>query len=274
MNLEQKVIFITGASSGIGLSTSIYFAEKGWGVIAAMRNLDKATLLSNYQNIKVVKLDVTDSSMIFSVVEEVMSTYSKVDVVLNNAGYGAIGPFEFASENEIQKQIDTNFVGLAKITSAFIPYFKKQNSGVFVNISSIAGRMALPYYSLYHASKYAVEGFSESLSYELAQFNIKVKIIEPGPIKTEFNDKSRVDLIKSESNDYEKSFNKVNSFYTSLFNSAIEPKQAAKVIYRAATSKINKLRYGVGVQAKLLLVFNKLLPAKWFRYLGKVVINF
>lgn len=272
--MKNKVVFITGASSGIGLSSSIYFAENGWDVIATMRNLDKATLLSNYQNIKVVKLDVTDSEMIKSVVDDVMRSYSNVDVVVNNAGYGAIGPFEFASDKEIQNQINTNFVGLANVVSAFIPYFKKQNSGVFVNIASIAGRMALPYYSLYHASKYAVEGFSESLSYELGQFNIKVKIIEPGPIKTEFNGKSRVDLTETESNDYEKYFNKVDSFYTSLFNSAIEPKQVAKVIYKASTSKSSKLRYGVGGQAKLLLVFNKLLPAKWFRAIVKMVINF
>jgi len=271
--LKRKVLFITGSSSGIGLATIKYFAEKGWNIAATMRDTSKAELFSSYENVRVYALDVTSPVMIEVVVKQVIRDFGKVDVVVNNAGYGAIGPFEFADDKDVEKQINTNFLSVSKITNSFIPHFIEKGDGVFINISSIAGRIALPFYSIYNASKFAIEGFSESLSYELHEFNIKVRIIEPGPIKTDFNSRSRVDLLKGNSNHYEKHFTKADGFYTNLFNSAISAEKVAKVIYKASNSTSKRMRYPVGFNAKALLILNKLLPSRLYRLIVRFLIN-
>lgn len=259
-------MFITGASSGIGLATVKYFALKGWQVIATMRNPEAVAELDDLSNVTTYALDVTNPEAIKSVVDTVIYQFKKVDVVINNAGYGAIGPFEGASHEQLHKQMETNFFGTTRVVAAFLPHFKQNDGGTFINISSIAGRMALPLYSIYHASKYAVEGFSESLFYELRPFNIKVRLIEPGPIKTEFNGRSRVDLIPSDSAHYKEFVDKVDGFYNKAFKQADKVSVVVKTIYKAALCQGYKLRFPVGCKVKVLLFFHKIIPTSWLRW--------
>lgn len=193
----EKVIFITGASTGIGLETAKYFQAKNWRVAATMRSLDKASDLERIADIECFRLDVTDPESIRRAIADTLDRFGRIDAVVNNAGYGLIGAFEAATPEQIERQFATNVFGLMNVCREILPYFREQRRGYLVNISSVGGRVTFPLYSLYHATKWAVEGFSESLQYELDEFNIRVKIIEPGPIKTDFYSRSQ-DLTKRE----------------------------------------------------------------------------
>lgn len=185
----QKTIFITGASSGLGKATAKLFQGYGWHVIATMRNPDNETELTNLENVTVLPLDVTDAKQIQKSISEILQNRS-VDVVLNNAGYGLIGPLEAFSEEQIQTQVQTNLFGVINITRAFIPYFREKKSGTFINITSTFGLIGYPTCSIYNATKFAVDGFSEGLAYELAQFGVKVKVVAPGGMQTDFAGRS------------------------------------------------------------------------------------
>ena len=186
----EKVILITGASSGIGKETAKLFQAKNWKVAATMRKPEEHADLSRIADIECFRLDVTDADSIREAFAEVLEKFGRVDVVVNNAGYGLLGPFEAASDEQIERQFQTNLFGLMNVCREAIPYFREQKRGTIVNISSLSGRSAIPFSSLYSATKYAVEGFSESLSYELEPFGRKVKLIEPGPINTDFYGRS------------------------------------------------------------------------------------
>jgi NAD(P)-dependent dehydrogenase (short-subunit alcohol dehydrogenase family) len=171
----MKTILITGASSGIGKTAAIYFQQQGWQVAATMRNPANEHELDKLPNIKLFALDVTDESSIAKAVSESIAAFGTVDVVLNNAGYGTVGAFEAATDEQIKRQFETNLFGLMSVTRAFLPHFRQNNSGLFINISSIGGLVTFPLFSLYHSTKWAVEGFSESLQFELAGLGIGVK---------------------------------------------------------------------------------------------------
>jgi NAD(P)-dependent dehydrogenase (short-subunit alcohol dehydrogenase family) len=269
--MTKKVVFITGTSSGIGLATVKYFVEKGWQVAATMRNPAAADELRQLKGVKIYQLDVTDTEAVGLVVDRVCQDFGQVDVIVNNAGYGAIGPFEGAGEEALFRQLNTNFLGMTRIVSAFLPHFKNQRAGTIINLSSIAGRLALPLYSVYHASKFAVEGFSESLWYELRPFNIKVRLIEPGPIRTEFNGRSRVDLVSG--SEYEGFVGKVDAFYDDLFKRAESADVVVKTIYKAAVQDGFRIRYPAGYRAKTLLLFHKLIPGKMFRWVVRSMLK-
>lgn len=194
----NKVVLITGASSGIGLHTARLFQAKNWKVAATMRSPDKADDLKKIVDIECFRLDVTDIESIKSAISATLYKFGRIDVVVNNAGYGLIGPFEAATPEQVERQFQTNVFGLMNVCREILPYFREQKRGHIVNIASVAGRITFPAYSLYHATKWAVEGFSESLQYELEQFNIRVKIIEPGPIKTDFYGRSQ-EITRNES---------------------------------------------------------------------------
>ena len=180
----SKTIFITGASAGLGKATAKLFQEKGWNVIATMRNPEKETELNKLSNVTLLPLDVTNLEQIKSTVSK--ATALGIDVVFNNAGYGLAGPIEAISDEKLVRQIDTNVLGVIRVTQAFIPYFKTKQSGLFITTTSIGGHVAFPLGSIYHATKWALEGWSESLSYELALFGIGVKTLAPGIINTDF----------------------------------------------------------------------------------------
>ncbi|TAJ15525.1 SDR family oxidoreductase [Marinilabiliaceae bacterium JC017] len=263
--MEQKIIFITGASSGIGKETVKYFHKKGWRVAASMRVPEQCDELRSLNGVRLYRMDVTKPDEVKSVVAQVWQEMGPVDLLVNNAGYGAIGPLEYASNEQVRRQFDVNVIGLLQVTRAFLPLFRKQGTGMIINLSSIAGRMALPLYSLYHGTKYAVEGITESLYYELRQWGIQVKLVEPGPVKTDFNGRSKDTLANGGVGGYDDFAHKVYRFYDKNFDYGISAHQVAKTIYRAACSQPRKLRFAAGFPAQTLLFMKRIMPAVLFR---------
>lgn len=269
----KKTVLITGTSSGIGKSTALYFASKGWNVAATMRTPEKEKELSKVDGIKLFKLDVTDPASIQSAIEESISVFGGIDVVVNNAGYGGVGVFEAASQEQIQRQFDTNVFGVMNVTRAILPYFRQKKSGTIINVTSVGGLITFPIYSVYHSTKWAVEGFAEALQYELRPFNIKIKNIEPGAIKTDFYDRSQ-DLFKKEGLTDNDNYAKVA--FTNTQNAGVNapgPDVVAKKIYKAALDRSFRLRYPAGPQAPALLFLRRLLPLSWFRGIVKLVVE-
>ncbi|HSA04615.1 MAG TPA: SDR family oxidoreductase [Tenuifilaceae bacterium] len=269
----KKTVLITGTSSGIGKSTALYFASKGWNVAATMRTPEKEKELSKVDGIKLFKLDVTDPASIQSAIEESISVFGGIDVVVNNAGYGGVGVFEAASQEQIQRQFNTNVFGVMNVTRAILPYFRQKKSGTIINVTSVGGLITFPIYSVYHSTKWAVEGFAEALQYELRPFNIKIKNIEPGAIKTDFYDRSQ-DLFKKEGlTDYD---NYAKVAFENTQNAGVNapgPEVVAKKIYKAALDRSFRLRYPAGPQAPALLFLRRLLPLSWFRGIVKLVVE-
>lgn len=163
----NKTILITGASSGIGKITAKYFQEKGWNVVATMRTPEKEEELIPLDNVLVTRLDVQDSASIKDAVSAGIEKFGKIDVLLNNAGYGAYGPLEATPMEKIRRQFNVNVIGLMETIKAVLPHFRANKDGIIINISSIGGKMTFPLGSLYHGSKFAVEGLSEALSFEM-----------------------------------------------------------------------------------------------------------
>jgi NADP-dependent 3-hydroxy acid dehydrogenase YdfG len=184
----NKTVLITGASSGIGKATAKRFQSAGWNVVATMRSPEDERELNNLDRVLVTRLDVLDLPSIQLAVQEGLARFGKLDVLLNNAGYGAYGPLEVTPMEKIRRQFDVNVTGLLATTQAVLPYFRAQRSGTIINISSIGGRITFPLGTLYHGTKFAVEGLSESLHFELLPLGIRVKLVEPGMVKQTFLD--------------------------------------------------------------------------------------
>lgn len=264
-----KTILITGASSGIGLATALYFAEKGWAVAATMRDPSKANPILHHPQISLFALDVTDADSIALAVAGALTRYQKIDVLLNNAGYGLFGPIEALAGQQIQQQFATNLFGLINVTQQIIPAMRQAGQGLIINVSSIVGRFALPYASTYVATKFAVEGLSESMRYELEPFNIRVKMIEPGSIATEFGKGSKQIAV---SDPYRTSMSKFLAVFAKGESSGARPEEVAKVIYRAANDTGNRLRYLA--KPGPFFWMNRLLPdAAWRRMLVKAMVK-
>ncbi|PZR27549.1 MAG: short-chain dehydrogenase/reductase [Citrobacter freundii] len=242
----QKTIFITGASSGLGKATAKLFQEKGWKVIASMRRPEEEKELNGLPNITVIELDVTDTAKSQETISEILKAGS-VDVVLNNAGYGLIGPLESFTTEQIQLQIQTNLMGVIHITQAFIPHFRERRNGTFINVTSTFGLLGYPTCSIYNASKFAVDGFSEGLAYELAQFGINVKVVAPGGMQTDFAGRS---LQGGMHQAYGQLVAKVSEGYSKeQIANYTKAEDVAQIIYGAATDGKSKLRYVAGNDA-------------------------
>ena len=242
----QKTIFITGASSGLGKATAKLFQEKGWNVIATMRNPEKESELSSLENVTMLPLDVTDLQQISSTVTNILNRF-EVDVVVNNAGYGLIGPLEAFSDEQINDQIQTNLFGVINVTRAFLPYFRKKKRGMFINITSTFGLLGYPTCSIYNASKFAVDGFSEGLSHELTQFGLCVKVIAPGGMQTDFAGRS---LQGAAHGAYLQLTEKVSEGYSEeQLANYTKAADVAEVIFGAATDGKSQLRYIAGKDA-------------------------
>ena len=249
MNTQnQKSIFITGSSSGLGRATAKLFASKGWKVIATMRNPEKETELNNISGVSLMALDITNPSQITSVVEAVMAS-GGVDVVFNNAGYGLSGPLEGLTDEQIMRMVNTNMLGAIRTTKAFVPYFRERRAGLFINTTSIGGLMTVPFNSIYHATKWALEGWSESMAFELNQFGIGMKTVSPGGMKTDFFTRS-FDAGRHPA--YDELVDRVMSKITDpkQMETYSSPGQIAEVVYEAATNGKNQLRYVAGEDAK------------------------
>ena len=249
----NKTILITGASSGIGKETAKLFQSKGWNVIATMRNPENEIELTELENVLVAKLDVLDLDSIHIAFNEGLEKFGSIDVLLNNAGYGAYGPLETFSREKIARQFNTNVLGLLDVTKAILPHFRQNKKGVIINISSIGGKMTFPLGSLYHGTKFAVEGISESLNFEVEQFGGQVKIVEPGMIATDFGGRS-FDFSNDENlAEYQNIVGALMTAMPSMAENASPASVVAEVIFEAATDGKNQLRYTAGEDAKILI---------------------
>lgn len=249
----NKTILITGASSGIGKETAKLFQSKGWNVIATMRNPENESELNQLENVLVAKLDVLDLDSIQKAFEEGVQKFGSVDVLLNNAGYGAYGPLEAFSSEKIARQFNTNVIGLLEVTKAVLPHFRQNKKGIIINISSIGGKITFPLGSLYHGTKFAVEGISESLNFEVEQFGGQVKIVEPGMIATDFAGRS-FDFSNDENKtEYQNIVNALMTQIPKMEENASPASVVAEVIFEAATDGKNQLRYTAGEDAKMLM---------------------
>jgi NAD(P)-dependent dehydrogenase (short-subunit alcohol dehydrogenase family) len=248
----KKTVLITGASSGFGRSAAQLFHANGWNVIATMRSPEKETQLTQLDGILLTKLDVTDKASIQSAVAAGTDKFGSIDVLVNNAGYGAFGALEVAPEEEIRKQFDVNFFGLIAVTQAVLPVMRGQKDGIIINVSSVGGKVTFPFSSLYHATKFAVEGLTESMQYELNPCGIRLKIVEPGGYKTEFAGRSMALYGGDGIPEYQPVFDK---FIKSLEDWPMSENigEVADAIYEAATDDTEKLRYPVGHDAVQLI---------------------
>jgi NAD(P)-dependent dehydrogenase (short-subunit alcohol dehydrogenase family) len=248
MNTSQKTIFITGSSSGLGRAAAKLFASKGWKVIATMRMPEKETELASIPGVELMALDTTDAAQIERVAKDVIA-HGGVDVVFNNAGYGMAGPLEGFTDEQIVRMIDTNLMGAIRVTKAFVPYFRQKRAGLFINTTSIGGLIAVPFNSIYHATKWALEGWSESMAFELGQFGIGMKTVSPGGMRTDFFTRS-FDTGKHKA--YDALVDKVMNVIRDPKQMATysSPDQIAEVVYEAATDGKDQLRYVAGEDAK------------------------
>lgn len=245
----MNTIVITGASSGIGKAAAKYFAEQEWRVAATMRKPEDATDLGEIANIQLYQLDVTVQASIDRAVAQILGDFGTVDAVLNNAGYALSGPFEAATPEQIRHQFDTNVFGLMEVTRAFLPHFRANKAGLFLNVSSIGGRITFPLVSLYHSTKWAIEGFSESLAFELGELGIQVKLIEPGGVSSDFGGRSMVYAMPTDLPEYMPLAQKVLAAFQSR-GPASTAEQIAAGIYAAATDGKPQLRYLLGEDAQ------------------------
>jgi len=242
----MKTVFITGASSGLGKTTAKLFQSKGWKVIATMRNPEKEHELNGMAGVYLYSLDVNNPQQIKSTVKLNLDHF-EVDVVINNAGYGLIGPLEAFFDEQIVNQIQTNLFGVINTSRAFLPYFREKKSGMFINITSTFGLLGYPTCSIYNASKFGVDGFSEGLSHELAHFGISVKVVAPGGMQTDFAGRSLQGGIHTA---YEQLTAKVSAGYSEeQITNYTKAEDVAELIFEATADGTDKLRYVVGNDA-------------------------
>lgn len=246
-----QTIFITGASSGIGKATAQFFSAKGWNVVATLRDPAKAGDLAALPRVMVTRLDVTDGASIAAAVTAAQARFGGIDVLVNNAGYGAYGALEAFDMEGIRRQFDTNVIGLLEVTKAVLPVLRAQGRGVIVNISSIGGRMTFPLGSLYHGTKFAVEGLSEALHYELEPLGIRVKIVEPGMIATDFGGRSFDFRHSADLPAYQPVVDRFLAVLGSpeMAAAASPPVVVSEAIWAAATDGTARLRYTAGPDA-------------------------
>jgi NAD(P)-dependent dehydrogenase (short-subunit alcohol dehydrogenase family) len=282
----RQIALITGSSSGIGFETSLLLARNGIYTYATMRNLSKSQEILDITKkeclpLKVLTLDVTDEKLIQKAIDMVMHEQNRIDILVNNAGYSLVGALEQISMDEIKEEFETNFFGIIKLIQKVLPIMRKQESGRIINVSSLAGRIGLPLVSAYVSSKFALEGLSESLKYEVQDFGIYVILIEPGVIKTNFieNLKLGKQVITSENSDvntsiadlpYAEITQKRISAFKPRFEKGSSPKEVADTILEAVKSDKPKFRYIVGRDAAKLMDIRKNTSDEEF---GKIVMN-
>jgi NAD(P)-dependent dehydrogenase (short-subunit alcohol dehydrogenase family) len=269
--MTRQTVLITGASTGIGRAIAEYFQFKGWNVAATMRKPELETELTQLENVRCLRLDVLSEPSVKETIAEAISLFGSLDVVVNNAGYGVIGPFESTTREQVRRQFETNVFGVMNVTRAILPYFRERNKGVIINIASAGGRMTWPLYSLYHGTKWALEGFSESLQFELRPFNIRVKIIEPGSIMTDFFGRSQEVAIEHGDQKYEEYVNRVMPNLQKAGADAPGPEVVAPVVYRAATDNSWRLRYQAGRAGGLVMFLRRVLPTRVFNGVVRLV---
>jgi len=251
----MKTVLITGSSSGIGKATVELFSSKGWNVVATMRHPENVKNFHWPKNVKILELDVTKPKTIHQARISAEKLFGGVDVLINNAGYGLFGALETCSEKQILDQFDTNVFGVVAVLKEFLPSMRKRNEGTIVNVTSIVGKVTLPYMGYYCATKYALESLSEALWHEISSTNIRVKIVEPGTTETNFVKGKIVGDVPLSF--YEKEMKEIRN-ETSWKGSSQE--SIAQIIYQASTDTSKKLRYPAGKFVGSFLLLKKILP--------------
>ncbi len=260
----KKVVLITGASSGIGKETVKILLNKDFIVYGAARRVDKMADLSD-MGAKLLAMDVSDDLSMSDGIKRIIGDEGRIDVLINNAGYGSYGALEDVPIEEGKYQFEVNLFGLARLIQLVLPHMRKQNSGRIINVSSIGGSIGEPHGSWYHATKYAVEGLSDSLRMELKQFGVDVVIIKPGAILTEWNTIARQNLIKVSGNTaYKDLAGKHVNMLASADRKGSQPAVVAETIVKAITSKKPKTRYATGGGAKIILFLRSILSDRMF----------
>jgi NAD(P)-dependent dehydrogenase (short-subunit alcohol dehydrogenase family) len=250
----KKAVLITGCSTGIGRAAARLFASRGWGVTATMRRPEDAGDLATAGDIRVERLDVADVASVEHAFAEALDAFGRLDAVVNNAGFGAFGPFETATQELIDRQIGTNLVGVFNVTRAALPTMRAQKSGVIVNVSSVGGLTTLPLNSIYHATKYAIVGFTEGLAYELEPFAIRAKVVAPGFVATDFATRSLSMTFEGDGGPYADTIANVAATFRSRAGGAYsKPEAIAETIFEAATDGLPRIRYVAGPDAIALL---------------------
>jgi len=259
-----NTVLITGTSSGIGFSTAGYFADRGWNVVATQRKPERESALAHRANVLLSRLDVADEDSIDEAVAKGIARFGTIDVLVNNAGYGQMGLFEALNPEQIQQQFAVNVFGVMAVTRRLLPIFRRQHCGVIVNVSSGAGLFTLPMISMYCASKFALEGFSEALSYELAALGVGVKLVIPhgGVTDTHFVERQSDTMAeKRDLIDYAPFIEKTRQAFAAMGKACtISALDVAKVIYQAATDGTPQLRYLIGDDSRGFIRARRELP--------------
>lgn len=269
---DQKVAIVTGSSSGIGYETSLILARNGFHTYATMHKLEgektkPLTEVAKNENLplQVIGLDVGNDKSVADAINTIVEERKRIDVLVNNAGYGLGGALEDSSMDEIKAQFETNFFGAVRATKAVLPTMRRQGAGKIVNITSMGGRIAIPFSSSYHGSKFALEGLSESIQYELEPFGIKVILIEPGAVGSNFWKNIKIAKSSSDSSSpYTQFGNKILKAFKVMEQNVISPSVVAKTITEAVTSDNPQLRYVVGEDAAKTLEARKNMPDNEF----------
>lgn len=245
----MKTVLITGTSSGIGRAAVLKFQKEGWNVIATMRNPEKETAFNVLDNVLIVALDVQKIETIENAIQTGIERFGQIDAIVNNAGHAVFGAFELTSEEQVSKIFDINVYGPMRMLRVILPYFRAQRSGVIINISSQGGRVTFPTCSIYHATKFALEGLTEALAYELIPFGIQTKIVEPGSTATGFV--GAAEITTGQIPAYEE-FIKIGLGNWAKYDTMTSlPEEIADVIFLASTDKSEKLRYQAGKDTEL-----------------------
>ena len=252
-----QTVLITGTSSGIGKAAAKRFQREGWNVVATMRDPGKERELTALENVLVTRLDVTDVDSIRQAVTQATEHFGPIDVLVNNAGFGAFGILEASPVEAIKSQFDTNVFGVIETIKAVLPGMRARREGLILNVSSMGGKIAFPLGSLYHGTKFALEGLSEALSYELAAIGVTIKLIEPGGVKTEFGGHNFIFAKDDSMAEYRDIVAKVEKGFAAFWHVSEEVDGVADVIYTAATDGSRQLRYISGNDAQQILALRK-----------------
>ncbi len=250
MNNNLKVVIITGANSLIGKEIALRFLNSNWKVHGTLRSkIEHIDLIEN-ENMFYHELDLLDTISIYNVFSEILNIEGRIDTLINNAGFVLSGAFETYTEEQIKRQMDVNFWGSVYCIKQVIPLMKKIKSGIIINISSLCGLVTFPMFSMYHASKWAIEGFSESIRYELDMFGIKIKLVEPGGVMDN-NYKSTVEFGTINSEEYNEMLYKVHN--TNWFPSFSNSNDVAQIVYNAVIDNTNRFRYIIGKESEMFI---------------------
>jgi NAD(P)-dependent dehydrogenase (short-subunit alcohol dehydrogenase family) len=266
----EKVALVTGSSSGIGFETALLLSKSGFHTYASMRNLEKSkniTEIVNTENLplRVIQLDVNDDISVKNAINKIIAENGRIDVLINNAGHGLFSPIEDITLDQVKEQFETNFFGVVRLVKEVLPVMRKQRNGIIVNVSSGAGRVAIPVSSAYVATKFALEGLSESMRYELKEFGINIIIIEPGVIRTNFVENMKTAGTRSRSESpYADLIGRTLKGFGGLMDNSSPPKLVAEAILNAITSKEPEIRYVVGDDAKSIMKVRKSTSDKEF----------